>query len=93
MKSPAYNEKHYLRALRVVAEYRCSTDLTNGFCAPRDGECQRGNPRMRGDCITSARGILESLATYGIMVVWAFDKELPEPLRNELRKVASHDPQ
>jgi hypothetical protein len=27
-------DKHRARALQVIAEHRCSTDLTNGFCGP-----------------------------------------------------------
>ena len=82
-RKPALTDKHYERAVDAIALHRCSTDLTDGFCGPRDGRCP-GHDENRPDrcCIVSAKGILDALASRGMIVVWVFDKELPPELQS-----------
>ena len=46
-------ERHKQRAIQAIAHERCVTDLTDGFCGPRDGKCQRQGSRQ-GECIKQA---------------------------------------
>lgn len=94
-RSGAYNEKHYARAVDALAHHRCSTDLTDGFCGPRDGACAREGrlsrgARARGGCIAAAEGLLAALASRGMMVVWVYDKELPPELRGLAERFDAH---
>lgn len=72
------NPKHRARALQAIAHERCVTDLTDGFCGPRDGKCSRQNPGMRR-CDAQAESILRAIETVGCYVVWHFDKRPTEP--------------
>lgn len=74
--NPRQNPKAYARALQAIANHRCVCDLTDGFCGPRDGECTQRGRRPRGGCNVEAKGILDSLATVGVIVVWDFDPEM-----------------
>jgi hypothetical protein len=72
--NPRQNPKAYARALQAIAQHRCVTDLTDGFCGPSDGECRHMAPHRK--CSDQARGILQALAYVGMTVVWDFDPEL-----------------
>ncbi len=67
-------EKHRARALRAIANVRCTTDLTDGFCGPRDGKCRQNNPGMRR-CDAQAESILLAIESVGCYVIWHFDPE------------------
>ncbi len=69
--------KHRARALQAIANHICTTDLTDGFCGPRDGACcrQKGSWR-RGGCNVVASGILQALESNGMVVVWDYDPAL-----------------
>jgi hypothetical protein len=66
---------HRARAVQTIAEHRCSTDLTNGFCGPSNGVCRRGSESGR-DCIAEARGIVRALESRGMAVIWEYDPTL-----------------
>lgn len=66
---------HRARALQAIAEERCASDLTTGFCSPRDGKCQWEGAAHRA-CIASAASILRALETQGMVVVWENDPTL-----------------
>jgi hypothetical protein len=87
VKNAAFNAKHCERAVDAIAGHRCSTDLTDGFCGPWDGRCRYDGRPTHRNCIIEARGILEALASRGMMVVWIHDKELPAALEG-LRELA-----
>lgn len=72
--SPRQSPKAYARALQAIAHERCVTDLTDGFCGPRDGKCRHMAPQRR--CVVQAAAILQSLETAGMLVVWDYDPEL-----------------
>ncbi|MCC6775610.1 MAG: hypothetical protein IT537_03080 [Hyphomicrobiales bacterium] len=65
--------KHRDRALQAIAEHRCATDLTNGFCTPHGGKCQRKGTR---DCCREAAGILAAIESRGMSVIWSYDKRI-----------------
>ena len=66
--------KHRERAISAMASHLCSTDYTDGFCCPRDGECRRpGHPTR--DCVRVARGLMGAIESVGCKAVWSFDKE------------------
>lgn len=67
------NPKHYARALQVIAHHRCVTDLTDGFCGPKDGLCVRERISDNRKCATSAAAILRALEANGMSVVWDYD--------------------
>lgn len=86
-RKAAFNDKHHRRALAAIANHRCVTDLTDGFCGPDDHApapvtCHR---RSR-DCVVQAEGALQSLANRGMMVVWVYDKELPPEVATVLKE-------
>lgn len=83
-RQAAYNDKHLARAIDCIATERCSTDLTDGFCGPRDGCCHRHGAR---DCVAQARSALAGLVSRGLMVVWVYDKDLPPEVRSHLQRV------
>jgi hypothetical protein len=70
--------KHRARAVEALASHRCATDLTDGFCGPRDGKCQ--NPSFGGgtyrNCMIQAEGLMQAIESRGCTVVWAFDREM-----------------
>lgn len=72
--SGAIRAKHRARALQALASHRCATDLTDGFCGPRDGECF-GECHGR-NCVRQAEGLLQALETVGCIVVWEHDPSL-----------------
>lgn len=83
-------EKHKARALRAIAEHICSTNLTDGFCGPRDEDgklsCigQKGARPKERNCVVRARGMLQAMDTVGIVPVWVHDKTLRvEPPKGE----------
>lgn len=82
---------HRGRGPLAMASHICSTDLTNGFCAPRDGKCLNygaDDPnRQHLNCMVRARGLMGALETVGCKVVWAFDKRAAWP-QPENRRVA-----
>ncbi len=73
----AMRVRHRARALQAIAQQRCETDLTTGFCCPRDGECSRQS--SRGSCVHSAEGILQAIETRGLAVIWRMDPALSGP--------------
>jgi hypothetical protein len=66
------NPKHRARAVEAIAREICSTDMTDGFCGPRDGQCPRAPIR---DCIKRAEGCMRAIETVGCMVTWPYDKD------------------
>ena len=71
---PAMYAKHRARALQALAHERCVTDLTNGFCGPRDGKCFRdSNGRS---CVRQAESLLQALESSGMRAVWVYDPAL-----------------
>lgn len=72
-RSPEQVAKHRQRAVEALASHRCNTDLTDGFCGPRDGKCHRASHR---DCMVQAEGLMRSIENVGCTVVWAFDREM-----------------
>lgn len=75
-RNEATKAKHHARALRAIATHLCATDMTDGFCQPRDGKCigQGGERPGHRNCIVRAEGCLFSLKTCGMTAVWLFDK-------------------
>lgn len=71
----ALRVRHRARALQAIAEHRCSTDLTDGFCGPRDGRCHWQERGHRG-CAAQAEGILAAMESRGMSVVWDHDPNL-----------------
>lgn len=73
-------KKHEARALRAIAAEFCSTDLTDGFCMPSDGQCvgQKGERPPHRNCVVKARGCIRAMAGVGVKPVWVFDKEDPK---------------
>lgn len=68
---------HRQRALQAIAKYRCSTDLTDGFCGPRDGQCHwEGKDSSVRGCIAQAEAILKAVESLGMSVVWDLDPNL-----------------
>lgn len=78
--SPDTIEKYRERVIEAIASHRCSTDLTDGFCGPRDGKCsgQGGERPPHRNCCTQARGILAAIESVGMSVIWTFDKRRVE---------------
>lgn len=75
--NPRQNPKAYARALQAIASHRCACYLTDGFCGPRDGQCQQfAHSKYQRNCAVEARGLLDALATVGVLVVWDYDPEL-----------------
>ena len=68
---------HRERAKQSLAAHICSTDLTDGFCGPHDGVCQRrlAHPNAR-DCALKAEGLLQAIESRGCAVVWEHDPTL-----------------
>jgi hypothetical protein len=68
--------KHRARAIEQLAAHRCATDLTDGFCGPRDGNCQRASALLGSDhrnCMILAEGLMQAIESRGCTVVWAYD--------------------
>lgn len=63
-------EKHRARALQAIAHECCVTDLTDGFCVPRDGKCQMMGKHIRGTCVGQAEAILQSIEASGCYVAF-----------------------
>jgi hypothetical protein len=78
--------KHRARAVEQIAAHRCSTDLTDGFCGPRDGKCfwQGLNEHNQyRSCMVQAEGIMRAMETRGVSVVWDHDpSNHPDPIVN-----------
>jgi hypothetical protein len=70
--------RHRARALQAIAHERCVTDLTDGFCGPRDGKCQRAraDEPNTANCCRQAEAILRAMETSGIQPVWIYDPEM-----------------
>jgi hypothetical protein len=77
-RSPEIAAKHRARAIDNVASHLCSTDLTDGFCGPRDGQCfNPGRGRnARLNCMARAESIMQAVESRGCTVVWVFDKAM-----------------
>jgi hypothetical protein len=77
-RTPEAATKHRARAVEQLALHRCSTDLTDGFCCPRDGRCARGASigRPDRDCMRQAEGLMQAVESRGCTVVWAFDQSM-----------------
>jgi hypothetical protein len=71
---PAMLAKHRARAIQALAHERCVTDLTDGFCGPRDGVCCR--PNGSRDCVRQAKSLLGALESSGMRAVWIYDPAL-----------------
>ncbi len=79
--------RHRVRAVAAIAGQLCSTDLTDGFCSPRDGKCagQNGERPDHRNCMVKAEGCVRAMEGVGIKVVWMFDPILkagahPDPI-------------
>ena len=66
-------ERHKQRAIQAIAHERCVTDLTDGFCGPRDGKCQRQGSRQ-GECIKQAVACVRAMETNGVFPIWIYDQ-------------------
>jgi hypothetical protein len=78
-RDDATRAKHEARALQAIANERCASDLTDGFCGPRDGACHHCNRPEGGarvTCTRQARAALHALQTVGMTVVWEHDPAL-----------------
>lgn len=73
-RTPERAAKHRSRAVEALAKHRCSTDLTDGFCSPRDARCQQR--AMHRDCMKQAEWLMRAMENVGCTVVWAFDREM-----------------
>ncbi len=81
--------KHRERAVQAIAEHVCSVNLTDGFCGPRDGKCQRQNNLGRLDCRRLAEGCVHAMETRGITVDWQFDPaKHPDPAVDAAERAA-----
>lgn len=69
-------EKHRARALDAMASHFCTTDLTDGFCIPRDGKCRHNGKEQPAhrNCVVRARGAMQAMESRGCRAVWIFDK-------------------
>lgn len=72
-RTPEMVAKHRARAVLELAQHRCSTDLTNGFCGPNDGKCERPDHR---NCMFQAEHLMRAIESRGCTVVWAFDQNM-----------------
>lgn len=61
-------ERHKKRALQAIAHERCVSDLTDGFCGPKDGQCQRQH--SPGECIRQAAACVRAMETNGVFPLW-----------------------
>lgn len=81
--------KHRERAVQAIAEHVCSVSLTDGFCGPRDGKCQRQNNLGRLDCCRLAEGCVHAMETRGMSVVWDHDPgRHPDPMIDAAERAA-----
>jgi len=84
--------KHRARAIEAMAKQLCETDMTNGFCCPRDGKCQRENRNPAWparDCISKAEGLLLAMEGRGMSVVWDHDPgRHPDPMIDAAERAA-----
>lgn len=66
------HEKHRQRAVDAIALHLCSTDLTDGFCGPRDGKCigQNGERPSHRNCVVKANGCMQAMQSCGVHAVW-----------------------
>jgi hypothetical protein len=86
--------KHRERAIQAIAGHTCSTELTDGFCSPRDGKCigQKGERPDHRNCVVKAKGYLQALDSVGVKVVWTHDPILrashPDPIIDAAERAA-----
>jgi hypothetical protein len=62
------------RALQNIAHEICATELTDGFCGPREGKCTRQH--KPGGCIRRAEACLQAMATSGVIPIWVYDAKI-----------------
>lgn len=89
IRDDAMRKKHRERVIEMIASERCSTDLTDGFCGPRDGKCRYDGKSYRRDCMAQARSIMLSIESRGVRVVWIYDPAITEDIN--IRAEREHD--
>lgn len=89
IRDDAMRKNHRERAIETIASERCSTDLTDGFCGPRDGKCRYDDHKYHPNCMRQAESIMRMIESRGVRVVWIYDPAITEDIN--IRAEREHD--